>query len=139
MGLVERIEGWERRLERAVDLARDRPYVEGEHNCGRFVCEAIEALTGVDRWPEFSAHATRREALALLARHGSTFEEAIDRLLGFERCSATLARRGDLVCVRTDDGEAHLGVCLGADVALMGARGLLFESLAHATCAWSVG
>lgn len=133
-----RLDGWESRLSLLIEEARHRPYALGEHDCFRLACRAVEALTGVDRWPEFAGYTTKREALALLARHGSSFEGAFDKLAG-ERVEARLARRGDLVCVQSEDGEKHLGVVTGQDAAFLAPEGIRWVSVAACRCAWRVG
>lgn len=133
-----RLEGWETRLALLIEEARHAPYALGTHDCFRLACRAVEALTGVDRWPEFAGYSTRREALALLARHGSSFEDAFDWLWG-TRIEARLARRGDLVCVQTEDGEKHLGVVTGPEAAFLAPPGLIWVPLAACRCGWRVG
>ena len=133
-----RLQGWETRLALLVEEARCRPYQLGEHDCFRMACRVVEALTGVDRWPEFAGYRTKREALALLARNGSSFEDAFDKLAG-ERIEARAARRGDLVCVQSEDGEKHLGVVTGQDAAFLAPDGIRWVPIAACTCAWRVG
>lgn len=134
-----RIEGWEARLAAVIEDARARPYALGEHDCFRVACLAIEALTGVDRWPEFAGYRTRREAMLKLAEHGSTFEAAGDWFFGVPNVSPRFARRGDVCCVETVDGEKHLGVCLGVSAAFLAPDGLLFVPTLTCLCAWRVG
>jgi len=134
-----RLEGWERRLEAVIEAARARPYALGEHDCFRVACATVEALTGVDRWPEFVGYRTRRAAMVKLAAHGSTFEAAGDWFFGVGRSDVRFARRGDLCCVQTVDGEKHLGVCLGAEVALLAVGGLRYEPTLLCLCCWRVG
>lgn len=134
-----RLEGWEKRLFAEIEAARHKPYVLGEHDCFRLACRVVEALTGADRWPEFAGYTSKREAMALLARHGRSFEAAFDWFFGAPSVNVRLARRGDLCCVETADGEKHLGVCVGADVALLAPEGLIFTPLLTCLCAWRVG
>lgn len=136
---VARREGWEGRLFAVIDAARRQPYALGEHDCFRMACRVVEALTGVDRWPEFAGYTTRAEVLALLSRRGSSFEAAFDWFFGAASVSVRFARRGDLCCVATVDGEKHLGVCLGAQVALLAPEGLMYTPLNTCLCAWRVG
>lgn len=133
-----RIDGWESRLALLLEDARERPYQLGQHDCFRFACRVVEALTGVDRWPEFRGYATRREALALLARHGHSFEDAFDKLAG-ARIPALKARRGDLVAVQTLDGDKHLGVVTGAEAAFLAPEGLRWVPVRECLCGWRVG
>lgn len=102
-------------------------------------CEIVEALTGIDRWPEFAGYTTRREAMLKLAEFGSSFEAAGDWFFGAPSVDVKLARRGDICCVETVDGEKHLGVCIGAEVALLAPGGLIYTPLLTCLCAWGVG
>lgn len=134
-----RLDGWESRLALLIEDARERPYLLGQHDCFRLACRVIEALTGVDRWPEFSGYATRREALALLARHGSSFEESFDWFTGGARIDVRQAQRGDLVAIQTVDGDKHLGVVLGAEAAFLAPEGLRWIPVLQCLCAWRIG
>lgn len=134
-----RLPGWEARLEAVLVAARATPYVLGEHDCFRVACRAVEALTGVDRWPEFAGYRTRREALALLAAHGGSFEAAMDWFFGVAHVSPRLARRGDICAVQTQDGEKHLAVCTGARVEMTAPHGLVQAGLLECLCAWRIG
>jgi len=139
VGARVRLEGWEKRLFAELEAARHKPYALGEHDCFRLACRVIEALTGVDRWPEFAGYTTRREAMLKLARHGSTFEAAGDWFFGAPSIDVRFARRGDICCIQDADGEKHLGVCVGADVALLAPDGLTHRRLLDCICAWKVG
>lgn len=136
---VTRLEGWEARLNAVIEAAREEPYTLGRHDCFRLACQVRAALTGVDRWPEFAGYTTRRQALARIAARGSSFEAAGDWFFGSPRVPAALARRGDIVAFQTEDGEKHLGVCLGDRVACLLATGLAFIAPEACSCAWSIG
>lgn len=137
---IVRLEGWESRLAAAIEWARARPYVLGQHDCFRVACRVLEALTGVDRWPEWAGrYSTKDEALALLAQHGSSFNAAFDWFFGVAHENPRLARRGDIVKCVDETGEAHLGVCVGPEVAVLRESGLAFAPLAAAHCCWRVG
>lgn len=137
--MTQRIEGWELRLHAVIEAARHQPYVLGEHDCFRLACRVIEALTGIDRWPEFVGYTTKREALAKLAQFGSNFEAAGDWFFGVERGPMKRAMRGD-ICALTDDvGEKHLAVLVDHRAACMLPQGLLFIDAARCHCAWRVG
>lgn len=134
-----RVEGWEARFVEVVEAARHRPYVLGEHDCFRLACRVIEALTGLDRWPEFAGYRTEREALAALAQYGSSFCGAGDRFFGHAGAPVVAARRGDLLAYCDDRGKYHLAVCLGREAALLGSDGLTFVGVQTCACAWRVG
>lgn len=134
-----RIDGWETRLFEVVEAARHEPYQLGSHDCFRFACSSIEALTGVDRWPEFAGYRTKRDALVRIARHGKSAESAGDWFCGSPSVSTSRAQRGDILLLQTEDGEQHLGVCLGAQAAFLHERGLLFVPTLTCICAWKIG
>lgn len=134
-----RLEGWEGRLDALIQGARGRAYELGEHDCFRLACAVVHALTGVDRWPEFSGYRSRREALLKIARHGRSFEAAGDWFFGAPAVDTRHARRGDICALQTVDGEKHLGVCLGAEVAMLAPEGLVYTPTATCLCCWRVG
>lgn len=135
-----RLDGWEARLDAVIEAARHEPYALGHHDCFRLACGVIQALTGIDRWSEFSgSYRTKREALAAIAAHGATFEAAGDWFFGYTRVDWRHARRGDIVALQTADGEKHLGVCLGWQAAYLAPEGLVFLPVSGALCAWRVG
>ena len=134
-----RIEGWEGRLNGVMEAARHEPYALGSHDCFRLACRVVEALTGIDRWPEFMGYRTKREAVEAIAVHGSNFEAAGDWFFEVENVKPAYARRGDIVALQTDDGEKHLGVCLGIQAAYLAPDGLTFIPTITALCAWRIG
>lgn len=137
--MSERLPGWESRLAAALEAARARPYELGVHDCFRLACVVIEALTGVDRWPEFrGTYRSRREALVRLAHYGSSWRAAGDAFFGAPAVPALAARRGD-ICSLELEGESHLGVCTGAQAAMLCERGLLGIALERCDYAWRVG
>lgn len=135
-----RLEGWEGRLALAVSAAHAQPYELGRHDCFRLACRIVEALTGVDRWPEFAGrYTTERGALHLLAQHASSFEAAFDWFFGSPSVNVRLARRGDIAAIEGPDGKKHLGVVIDERVAALGPEGLVYVPCATCLCAWKVG
>jgi hypothetical protein len=133
------LQGWEARLSGVIEEFRHRPYAIGETDCFRLTCRVVEALTGADRWPEFVGYTTERESLLVMARYGSTFEEAFDWFFGAPSVSVRLARRGDICHGPGASGEKPLAVCLGAEVAGLGVGGLTRVPLLSCHRAWRVG
>ena len=134
-----RIEGWEDRLAAVVESARHVPYKLGQHDCFRLACRVVNALTGIDQWPLWEGkYSTVSDAMRLLAERGSSFEDAFDWFFNSARVSYRLARRGDVLCLQTPDGQKHLGICLGSRAAFLSPTGLLFIPTADALCAWRV-
>lgn len=136
---MARLEGWEARLAALIEDARGKPYVLGEHDCFRVACRVIEALTGVDRWPEFAGYRSRRQAMRKLARFGRSFVAAGDWFFGAPHLAPAHARRGDICALQTEDGEKHLGVCVGSSVACLAPDGLRFVETSLCLCCWRVG
>lgn len=144
---IERKQGWELRLARVIEDARAQPYVLGEHDCFRLACAAVAALTGIDHWPRWAGrYTTRRRALACISAYvadlnpattAEAFDWAFSRLFGGMLMPIAQARRGD-IC-KYMDLEPHLGVCVGAEVAVLGEHGLAFVPLAICLGVWRVG
>ena len=147
-----RLEGWERRLFDVIEDARVQPYVLGEHDCFRVACRVIDALTGIDRWPEFKGYKTRREALRNIATRGKSFTDAGDWFFGVQGMPPALARRGDIAAITTDEPiknneglivgeykEHHLAVVMGKQCAGLTESGLVWLPVKTALCAWRVG
>lgn len=135
-----RLEGWEARLAGVLEATRGRPYRLGESDCFRLACEVQAALTGVDRLPEFSGrYRTKGQAKRLIARYGASFDAAFSWFFGVAPVAVPQARRGDVVKFVDDAGEAHLGVCVGAEVAVYGPAGLVFVPRAACALAWRIG
>ena len=134
-----RLDGWEARLFALIDEARSNPYELGVHDCARLAGQVETALTGVDRWPRFAGYKTKREALAILAKWGSSFEAAFDAIFETIGVDVKFARRGDIVCIQTEDQEKHLGVCLGNQAAFLAPHGLVFVPTLTCLRCWRIG
>lgn len=139
--MAGRLQGWEMRLHACVEAARARPYRLGEHDCFRFACAVVEALTGADLWaPWAGRYRTRLGALRQIHRFGGGgFTEAGTKLFAVAPVAMGLARRGDIAEFADPDGEQHLGVALGPDVAVLAAGGLTFVKRSACRHVWRVG
>jgi hypothetical protein len=134
-----RPEGWEHRLAAVIEGARARPYQLGRHDCLLFACDAWEAVTGTPAPVQLrGAYASKREALALIARHGKTLRAAVSAVTGLPELHPFAARRGDLL-LWTDASGEHLGICAGRHGAVLADDGLSFKPLTEFDAAWSVG
>ena len=160
MGMTRK-EGWELRLADSIEAARAKPYVLGEHDCLRVALGAVEAITGVEMWSRFAGkYSSRREALRLFLdrsrwsefyggeipkekeceAQGATltiFETVFSILFGTLPIDARLARKGDVV--KYVDREEHLGVCVGAQVAVLKDDGLSFVPRSKCSLCWRIG
>lgn len=140
MGVLARREDWPARLQETVAVARHIPYKLGEHDCLRFTCQCIAAMTGVDFWPRFAGYTTKRQALVTIAKIAPRLGDAVTLVLDSPPQPVALARRGDVLLYEDDAGE-HLGVCLGLDVAVLGDAGLAYVRLDHPglRSGWRIG
>jgi hypothetical protein len=127
---LTRREDWPEQLAAQVAAAQAKPYLIGVHDCLRFSCLCIEAMTGHDYWPTFAGYTTRREAVEKLQSIAPTLAEAAALVLGVDPAPAIAARRGDLLVYRDKLGE-HMGVCTGGHVAVLGHSGLVMVRLDH--------
>ena len=118
-----RLAGWEMRLAEIVDRFDRSAYALGSNDCFRFACETVAALTGRDLWPQFEGrYATRADAIRLIRSVDTDLRRAVEIVFGVEPVSILSAGRGDLYLFV--DAQPHLGVGLGAEVAVMLPEGL---------------
>lgn len=118
-----RLEGWELRLAALVDKFERSSYALGSNDCFRFACETVAALAGRDPWPQFEGrYATRKDAIRLIRGVDPDIKRAVEIVFGVEPVAIFGAGRGDLYLFV--DGLPHLGVGLGAHVAVMLPEGL---------------
>jgi hypothetical protein len=138
--LVRR-QGWETRLATVIAMAQDQDYQLGVHDCLRFSCACIEALTGHDFWPRFAGYGNKRQALVTIARIAPSLGEAVSVVLGQAPGPVPAARRGDLLLYRDPLAEHHLGVGNGERVLVLADRGLWQVPLADPglIAAWRIG
>lgn len=135
-----RIQGWEARLADVVREARGTAYRLGDHDCFRFACEVVHALTGVDHWTSWAGkYSTEAEALVLIRNHGGSFTGTFSKIFGSAPIPITFAQRGDIAEIQDETGQKHLGVVIGADVAVLMDSGLHFLSRRACTHAWRIG
>lgn len=127
---MARVINWPDVLAAEIEAARVQAYVLGTHDCLRFTCRCIDAMTGVDYWPRFAGYTTRREALRTIAKIAPTLAGAVDIVLGQAMRPAPFAHRGDVVLFHDAAGD-HLGVCVGLKAAVLGEAGLAFVRLDH--------
>jgi hypothetical protein len=139
-----RLEGWELRLAALVDRFDRASYALGSNDCFRFACETVAALTGRDAWPQFEGRYTNRADAIRLIREvasegeGPDLKRAVEIVFGVEPVSILAAGRGDLYLFV--DGLPHLGVGIGAQVAVMLPDGLGLVRIddARLQAAWRV-
>lgn len=135
-----RVRDWSTRLAGLVTDRLAEPFAWGPNDCAAWAADAVQAQTGADALAELRGH--RETALQALRR-----EEAIGGIpaalarAGLPEVLPTLARRGDLVLLRPQPGQARgvLAVCLGEVACAPGPEGLDSVPMAQAERAWRVG
>lgn len=136
-----RLPGWEDRLVGVMAAARAMPYELGRHDCFRLACAVVQALTGEDLYaPWAGAYSSKRMALRLIAEFESRgFTAAASKFFGSEPQPVPLGRRGDICEFVDGEGEQHLGVVLGSNVALLSPVGLDYLPRDAAKHCWRIG
>jgi hypothetical protein len=138
--ILTRNEGWERRMDDAIEWARSKPYVLGRHDCFVFASEVVRALTGCEVFkPYRGRYITKADAMRIIEQEGGTFTGFFTRVLGVDPCSPKRARRGDILECRDEVGEKHLGVCLGEQTAVLGEYGLAYRQTLECSLCWRIG
>ncbi|MBI3936759.1 MAG: hypothetical protein HY323_07260 [Betaproteobacteria bacterium] len=139
--ILHRSEGWEARLYAAVARARREPYVIGTHDCALFALDVVRELTGHDLGEAVRGrYDTEAGSLRLMRRlGGGGLREAVNAVLDAEPVGWMEAQRGDVLLLVDARGVEHLGVCLGAEGAVLGPAGLDFLRLERFACAWRIG
>lgn len=98
---------WDLRLHDCLTAAQKLRFRWGRHDCFRFVCKAIEAMTGTDPGAEFRGKYSSREeaekvsSFAFQASSEKPFTEQVAEALaarcGFQEVGVKFAGRGDVV------------------------------------------
>lgn len=137
--MMPRHQDWPVRLHRFIEGRRERPFSVGGNDCLLFCADWILEATGVD--PAAEWRGTYDEpigALRQLRRFGArTLEEAATQALGDPLPAPAFAQRGDIVSVESE-GEVALGICIGAEIILVGPAGFATLPLARGRKAWRV-
>lgn len=132
-----RLDGWERRLAGLANDWRRRPYEYGITDCGRFMIEAVTAVTGAVllegvSWPR----GWLGIAKWMIANGWDSVEATMDDLLPAMDPADT--RAGDIVSF-VRGHEPHLAVRVGDTALSPGADGLLVFPRPTWRRAWQVG
>lgn len=136
---MRRFEDWPIRLNAAIEAARGRPFVWGQHDCALFAFNIVRDLTGIDHAAAYrGTYSTALGAQRALQKRGQgTLRASVGAALGGE-IPAVKAQRGD-VLLRIQPGRGEtLGICMGADGAFVGGAGLVFVPVSDCLTAWRV-
>jgi hypothetical protein len=141
--MIERVDGWPAELNRLVESARFKPFVWGVHDCGSFVCQAYETLTGIKPPDIARPRDSLMDYLRCLVKWNG-LAEIMDQTFGPSVEGYQHARRGDIVMVESPRVE-QVGVkqasaiSLGNHIACTGLTGLEFLSLTSVVRVWRIG
>lgn len=132
---MNRLEDWFERLNAVVDKHRDLPFEYGKSDCCILAMDAIEALIGVDPYPEERAYDTRIGGEKLMLKRG--FISPVDAVAAIAKMEVppSFAQRGDICEIRVGN-VVGLGVCVGLDVVCKNEEGLTFVPRQHISKAY---
>ena len=141
MGILTRREDWVERFNAVLADMQGKPSAMGEFDCAIFAGRVVEALTGEDRYQCVAGYKTKRQALTKIAEIAPSFAEAVSKVLEVQPMSPFAARRGDLVMMRDEIGQDHLGVVTGAMALFLAEKGFVSVPIDSKSVlfAWRVG
>lgn len=118
---MARVEGWEARLNNAVEKFRARPHERSQNHCGHFADAAVEAVTGSPRLASLgiAVHDDAALAATLHDRGAADVGDLLAQI--YPEIAPAKAMRGDLGVV-TRKGLTVVVVVLGQYVAAPGER-----------------
>ncbi len=141
MGTVSRDEEVMQKVYAAVEAARDKPYVIGQHDCALFVVGIVKEMTGRDYSDKFKGkYKTMKGSLKVIRRLAGpvgTLEQAVTNILSINPLRVSWAMRGSPVLYIEDEQE-HLGICLGDKAAVLHEEGLKFIPLHECKVCWNI-
>lgn len=130
---LTRVERWPVLLAEAVEEARLKPFVWGEHDCAAWAFSVAAALRGKGAPAWVGTYKSRSGARRALSGAKVRLRDMGTAILGEPLSSPLLAWRGDVVFA----GGAY-GICIGTHIAQPGPAGLTLSPLAAAERAWRV-
>lgn len=142
--MLTRKSGWEGLLSQYIQDNLDRRQEWGQADCSMFVCDWVLQVTGADPAKDFRGkYKTKAGAARAIKKFAGDLDGVAERIagrLGMEETVPLKARRGDVVMVKGNGGNA-LGIIdmSGMAVAVQGKDGLEFVPAVHALKAWRVG
>jgi hypothetical protein len=113
-----RLPDWETRLAAYLEPLRLRAFDWGSHDCCTFAGGAVQAMTGIDPMAEFRGHYSTAIGSARALRKFGAGDLASTLDTKFERVSAALAHRGDVLM-----SGGLLGICMGGFLIAVGLEG----------------
>jgi len=129
---------WPQRLANFVQSRATTPFAWGQNDCCSFAADAVLMMTGSDPMRLLRGrYSTERGAMRLMKKAGG-LGPLVSRYMGAPIESPVVASRGDVVLVPVSPARSGLGICVGADVAVVGEHGVLMINMTSALAAWRV-
>lgn len=129
-----RLRDWQSRLAALLAASEARPFEWGQHDCGLFVADAVQAITGHDPGADLRGrYRCAAGAARLLKPLGGVPGLARSRF--GDEIPPALAQPGD-VGLMLDEGRPTLLLCLGGCWAGPGEQGLARVPAARVAQAW---
>lgn len=123
MTALRRVRDWRARLSDLIEDRRRIPYSE-ENNCGLFLADCIQAMTGVDLAAEFRGKfRSVAEAIILLRKAGYP-DLCVFAAAHLDEIPPAMARAGDIMAFPSEQSGWAGGVVNGERVTVMGEAGL---------------
>lgn len=133
---------WRQRLREHSHEHMPRPFQWGEWDCCSYAASAIEAMTGVNPWPEIGGYSNAREAAVAIRKHGTSGLHALLDMVagrwGWEEIAPDDAAFGDLVLMTQDAGTKLVLAIQYHEAPIGPSRRGLETSQGQAIAAWRV-
>lgn len=131
-----RLPDWPMRLSNYLSERAKMPFSWGDNDCLSFTAKAVEELTGVDFYKDYSDYHDEESAAIMLKNNGGA-KGIITACLGEGKRSILSAKRGDVVVVKIPDYTAGIVDDTGQRIALVTPKGLMRIPLKRAIMYWS--
>ncbi len=139
---MTRVADWDVRLAAFLRARRAQGFAWGQRDCALFAADWVKEATGEDPAAAYRGkYRTAAGALKALRRQGhGDLAEAVTAALGPPLETTALMGRGDIGQVQSIDSafEGALGVCAGADIAVLSEDGVVLLPRKAALKAWRV-
>lgn len=135
-----RLPNWPKLLAISIEMAKEKPFVWGTHDCCLFAADCANAITGIDAAASLrGTYSNEGQATALVETNGglASLVSSVCSGAGWLRITPKQAQRGDIVCYSENDSPA-LGICVGSQCAFLSPSGITFRPLTKCSTAWRV-
>lgn len=133
-----RRQDWPEALAQYLTERQNVPFTWGANDCGSFVSDGVQAMTGTDPMLDLRSVTSAKDAARLLK--ATSLHDLTTARLGPELDTPALAQRGDVLLIKqTPDGDPLLALCIGSKWAAPGPDGVVVGSMSDALAAWPVG